>query len=80
MNLLDKREIQLASHQKSIKGSDMLPVLPPITSEYNDDLDPMEEEIKEAVEAARDIELFEKQISTRPQRKEPVDEHALVLD
>ncbi|XP_067946679.1 cilia- and flagella-associated protein HOATZ-like [Watersipora subatra] len=77
----DKREkVQSVAKQQTIIAAEPLQVLPPIPSEYNDDLDPAEEELREAFEAFDDIERFEKQLETKPKCKQPVDETAISLE
>lgn len=60
--------------------TDQFVILPPISPEYDDDLDPQLQEESEVKEAMGDIELFEQQLSVRRLGKQPVDENSIVLD
>ena len=74
-------QVQKASNQRPI-SAEPYQVLPPITPEYNDDLDPEQEQALELQEAMNDLDNFDEshQLTYRVQGKEPVDESALNLD
>lgn len=72
-------QMQDSAKQKSVKMEPYL-VLPPITPEYNDDIDPVMEAELEAQRAINDINQFDEVLDHKSQGKEPVNEKSIVLD
>lgn len=72
-------QAQTSAKQRSVNVEPYI-VLPPITSEYNDDLDPALEAELEAQQALTDINRFDEALTYRIQGKEPVNEHSIILD
>lgn len=71
--------MQDSAKQRSVKVEPYI-VLPPITPEYNDDLDPALEAELEAQQTISDINQFDECLTYRIQGKEPINENSIVLD
>lgn len=74
-------QVQKASSQRPITA-EPLQILPPIPSEYNDDIDPEHEYMIELAEAMVDLDSFDDKhhLTYRVPGKQPVNEHALKLN